>query len=233
MVYSNNNNQVKILDYGKMVGDSFEYAKEGLAGKWKKWFLLLISCIIFPLIMGYTMRIYRGATPSPEPDDWGTMFIDGLRLFVVGLIYALPVIILEIAIIGSAGLALFAGAVNPSADPGAFMGLLGAVIVGVIILLVVALIVGLISTIAYVRFARTGSFGEAFNFGAIAAHIGKIGWFAYIFALIIMIVIVGIVEVVLMAIPYLGFILLLILAPFIILFSARYITLLYDRAGPV
>ena len=129
-----------------------EYAREGLAGKWAKWFLLLISCIVFPLIMGYMMRIYRGANPSPEPDNWGTMFIDGLKLFVVGIIYALPVIILEIAIIGSAGLALFTGAVNPPADPTALMGLFGAVLIGFFILLVVAIIVGLISTIASVRF---------------------------------------------------------------------------------
>jgi len=221
---------VNTMDFGKTVGDSFEYAKEGLAGKWLKWLLLLISCIIFPLIMGYMMRIYRGANPSPEPDDWGTMFIDGIKLFIVAIIYALPVIILEIAIIGSAGLALFTAA-NPPVNTGAFMGLLGAVIIGVIILLVVAFIVGLISTIAQVRFARTGSFGEAFNFGEILAHIGRIGWMNYIIALIIMAVIVGIVEVVCMAIPFIGLVLLLILLPGIILFSSRYITLVYDSAG--
>ena len=125
---------------------------------------------------------------------------------------------------------MFAAA-NPPVNTGAFMGLLGAVIVGVIILLVVAFIVGLISTIAQVRFARTGSFGEAFNFGEILAHIGRIGWMNYIIALIIMVVIVGIVEVVCMAIPFIGLILLLILLPGIILFSSRYITLVYDSAG--
>ena len=222
---------MKLTDFGKTVGDSFEYAREGLVGKWTKWFLLLISCIIFPLIMGYMMRIYRGMTPSPEPDNWGTMFIDGLKLFVVGFIYALPVIILEIAIIGSAGLALFEGAVNPPVDPTALMGLFGAVFIGVFILLVVAIIVGLISTIASVRFARTGSFGEAFNFGAIFTHIGRIGWITYILALIIMVIIVGIVEVILMMIPCLGPVILLLLLPGIILFSARYITLVYDSAG--
>ncbi len=219
------------MDFGKLVENSFEYAKEGLIGKWSKWLLLLISCIIFPLIMGYMMRIYRGATPSPEPDDWGTMFIDGIKLLIVGIIYALPVIILEIVIIGSAGLALFSGAANPSTNPGAFMGLLGAVIVGVLILLVVAIIIGLFSTMAYVRFARTGSFGEAFNFGAIIEHIGRIGWINYIIALVIMAIIVGIVEIVLTAIPFIGFILLLIVLPFIILFASRYITLIYDSAG--
>jgi hypothetical protein len=223
------------LDYGKIVGDSFEYVKEGLAGKWMKWLLLLISTIIFPLIMGYMMRIYRGANPSPEPDDWVTMFIDGIKLFIVGIIYALPVIILEIAVIGSAGLALFAGTAHPSVNPsvnfGAFLGLLGAVIIGVIILLVVAFIIGLISTIANVRFARTGSFGEAFNFGAIIAHIGRIGWINYIISLVILIIIVGIVDVVCMVIPFIGFILFFLLLPAVIMFSARYITLVYDSAG--
>lgn len=219
------------MDFGKTVEDSFEYAKEGLIGKWTKWFLLLISCIIFPLIMGYMMRIYRGAKPSPEPDDWGTMFIDGIKLFVVSIIYALPVIILEIVVIGSAGLALFMSDGNPALNPGAFMGLLGAVIAGVFILLIVAIIVGLISTMAQVRFSRIGRFGEAFNFGAILAHIGRIGWANYIIALIIMVVIVGIVEVVCMIIPFIGIILLFLLLPFIILFSSRYITLVYDSAG--
>ncbi len=40
------------MEYGKTVGDSFEYAKEGLVGKWAKWILLIISCIIFPLMHG-------------------------------------------------------------------------------------------------------------------------------------------------------------------------------------
>jgi hypothetical protein len=219
------------LDIGKAVGDSFEYAQEGLVGKWTKWFLLFVSCIIFPLFLGYMMRIYRGATPSPEPDDWGTMFIDGIRLLIVGIIYALPVIILEIFIIGSAGLALLMGAPRQSLHPGAVLGLIGAVIVGVLVLLVVGLIIGLIATIAFVRFARTSSFGEAFNFGAILATIGRIGWITYIFALFVIVLIIGIIKVICLVIPIIGIVLLLILVPLLGMFFARYITLLYDSAG--
>lgn len=219
------------MDIGKTVGDSFEYAREGLIGKWTKWFLLFVSCIIFPLFLGYIMRIYRGAHPSPEPDDWGTLFIDGIKLIIVGIIYALPVIILEIVIIGSAGLALFMGISRQSLHPGAVLGLIGAVIVGVLILLVVGLIIGLIATIAFVRFARTNSFGEAFNFSAIFTTIGQIGWITYIFALFVIVLIIGIIKVICLVIPIIGIVLLLILVPFLGMFFARYITLLYDSAG--
>jgi len=214
-----------------MVGDSFEYAKEGLVGKWTKWILMIISCIIFPLILGYTMRIYRGATPSPELDKWGEMFIDGIKLFIVALIYAIPILIIEFAVIGSAGLTMFSAMATPSPNPSAMMGLIGAILFGVIILAIVAIIIGLITATAWVRFARTNSFGEAFNFGAIFSHIGKIGWGSYIIALLAIIIIIGIIEIICMIIPYIGWLLLLILLPFIQLFYSRYLCLLYDSAG--
>jgi hypothetical protein len=222
----------------KIVDGSFIYAKEGLMGKWEKWILLIISCIIFPLFMGYTMRVYRGEKPAPDLNDWGGMFIDGIKLLVVGLIYSLPVIVLDIALMGSTFLALLSS-VKPGSsgglymDPGVVMGLLVAVFFGALIIVIVAVIIGLITATASVRFARTNSFGEAFNFGAIFAHIGKIGWMTYIIALIMLAIIIGVVEVICMVIPYIGIVLLIILLPFIGLYSARYLTLLYESAGPV
>jgi len=66
------------------------------------------------------------------------------------------------------------------------------------------LIIGLIATIGIIRFARTGSMGDAFNFGAILATMGKIGWINYILALIFMGIILRVVGGVLMAIPFIG-----------------------------
>jgi hypothetical protein len=222
---------------GKTIDDSFIYAKDGLVGRWDKWILLIISCIIFPLFMGYTMRIYRGANPAPELDNWGGMFIDGIKLLIVGVIYALPVIILDVALMGSAGLAMLSSVKTSSGasymDPGAIMGLLVAILFGAMIIVIVAIIIGLITATASVRFARTDSFSEAFNFGAIFSHIGRIGWMTYIIALIMLGIIVGIAEVICMVIPYIGIVLLLILLPFLGLFSARYLALLYESAGPV
>jgi hypothetical protein len=217
------------VDSGKIIEDSFGYAKEGLVGKWDTWILLIFSCIIFPLYLGYVIRICRGANQSPRLENWGSMFIDGIRLFIVGLIYAIPVLILSFVLFGSADM------IRSSVSPSTIGGLIIAVLMGAIIIIIVGITTWLIVMTAGVRFARTDSIGEAFNFGAIFTLIGKIGWMTYIIALLmILITLVNIVIICLvinMVIPYTGIILFLILLPFLSLFSPRYITLLYESAG--
>jgi len=213
------------MDYGSMIGDSFEYAKEGLMGKWMKWILLIICTIIFPLIGGYIVRILKGAKPSPELEDWGALFIDGIKLFIVHIIYMIPVIILWVIAMGSmiAGMA--------TGDESAVMaGLAGAGLI-MLVMLIVAIIIGLFEATAVIRFARTGSIGEAFNFSAILAHIGKIGWVSYIIALVIGMIIYGVVITICNIIPIIGIILSLFVIPFMVVFMSRYITLLYDSVG--
>ncbi len=217
------------VDSGKIIEDSFGYAKEGLVGKWDTWILLIFSCIIFPLYLGYVIRICRGANQSPQFENWGSMFIDGIRLFIVGLIYAIPILILSFVLFGSADM------IRSSVSPSTIGGLIIAVLMGAIIIIIVGIITWLIVMTAGVRFARTDSIGEAFNFGAIFTHIGKIGWMTYIIALLMILItlvnIVIICQVINMVIPYTGIILFLILLPFLSLFSPRYITLLYESAG--
>jgi hypothetical protein len=220
---------------GKTIDGAYFYAKDGLLGKWQKWILLIISCIIFPLFLGYVMRIYRGKNPAPELNEWGSMFIDGIKLLVVEFIFALPVIFLDFVLMGSATVA-FISVLKTSAsgwyiDPSAMYGLLLGIFFGSLIIVIVAVLLGLFTATAFVRFARTGSFYEAFNFTEIFSHIGKIGWMTYIVALIMLVIMVGIVSVVSLVIPYIGFIVFLILLPFLGIFSARYLTLLYEIPG--
>jgi hypothetical protein len=216
------------VDSGKIIEDSFEYAKESLVGKWKTWILLIFSCLVFPLYLGYVIRICRGANPSPQLDNWGSMFIDGIRLFIVGLIYSLPILILSFVLFESADM------IRSSVNPGTIGDLIIAILMGAIILVIVAISVLLIVMTAGVRFARTDSIGEAFNFGAVLTHIGRIGWMTYIIALLmILITLVNIIIICLiinMVISYTGIILFLILLPFLSLFSPRYITMLYESA---
>jgi hypothetical protein len=256
------------MEFGKLVGESFEYAKEGLVGHWLKWIVLIIlgflpaipiifgvifgivsaltaPAMLIPIIvimiilaiilalplLGYTVRIYRGETPAPEVNNWGSLFSDGLKLFIILLIYAIPVIIVGVVVLGSAIGTILLSMTQSVTDPNAMMGLIGAVIFGIVILAIVAFIIWLIEATAVVRFSRTNSIGEAFNFGEIFSRIGKIGVGSYIVALIIQALIVFVILFILELIPYIGFILVLIVTPVILLFQARYLCQLYNSAG--
>jgi len=220
---------VKKMDYGSMVGDSFEYAKEAVVGKWNKWVMLIIATILLGLpLMGYILKVLRGEKPAPEVEDWGTLFIDGIKMFIVSIIYAIPIIIVEVLLLGAA----FAGAM--SGDATAAMAAFGAMAIGLVVVLILAIIIALFELIGVVRFARTDSIGEAFNFSAILATNGKIGWVPYIIALVVLAVcyvVIMIVVTILMMIPILGFLLYLCLISPIALFASRYICQLYDSAG--
>ncbi len=217
------------MDYGNMVGDAFAYAKDGVWEKWNKWLMLIIATILLGIpLAGYVLKILRGEKPAPEVADWGTLFVDGIKVIIVMLIYAVPIIIVEVLMMGGMVASTMSG------DPTVMMAAIGAMMVGFIVVVILAVIIALFELIGVVRFARTGSIGEAFNFKAILATIGKIGWVPYIIALIvymIVTVIFGIVMTILMMIPILGWIVYLcLIAPFA-LFAGRYFCQIYDSAG--
>ena len=238
------------MDFGVLLEDSFTYAKEGILGNMNRWLSLILATILLCIpLNGYLMRIYRGTTPAPEVDQWGTLFVDGLKLIIVGLIWAIPIMIVWFIAYGS----MLMGAISGSMDPATLatwqpnMGL-------EVLLFVVEILVGIFTPIAFIRFARTGSFGEAFNFSAILETIGKIGWISYLLALIIVAVVIGIplailtvafmliggIAVALSGGGFLAFLavlgllmlILLILIPFISVFQARYLTKMYESANP-
>jgi hypothetical protein len=217
------------MDYGSMVGDSFEYAKEAVVGKWNKWVMLIIATILLGLpLMGYILKVLRGEKPAPEVEDWGTLFIDGIKFLIVYIIWMIPIIIVWAILIGVG----FAGAMT--GDETAAMAAVGTMMVGLLVVFVLAIIIGLFAMIGAVRFARTGSIGEAFNFSAILATISKIGWVPYIIAIVVLGVcgiVFGIVVGILMVIPIIGWLIYLCLISPWAIFVARYVCQLYDSAG--
>jgi hypothetical protein len=237
------------MEYGNMLGESFAYAKEGVVNKMNKWIMLIIATIILTIpLMGYLMQICRGTKPAPEVGNWGKLFIDGIMLAIVAVIYMIPIFILTFLMFGAA----IVGAIFE--DPTAVMAGMAAAGILFLVYIIVAIIIGLIAPMAMIRFARSGSIGEAFNFNAIRAHIGKIGWINYIIALIILDLVilvigipVGIILFVLLALTgiltvalsEIGFLLgglisvivVLALIPVITVFLARYITQIYDTVA--
>ena len=216
------------MDIGKMLGEAYEYTKEGLVGKWVKWILLVICAIIFPLFYGYAVRILKGVKPAPELEDWVGLFIDGIKLLIIAIIYSIPVFIVLLLLGGGGILAM------SSQDPAVIMAGIGTFLVGILAAVIVGIIVYLFAIIGAIRFARMDSMGEAFNFSAILETIGKIGWGSYIIAIILLYVVLFVVEfiiAIIMSIPILGWIIGLLATPALGIFTARYFALLYESAG--
>ena len=227
------------MDFEKILGDSFAYTKEAIAGKWMQWLLLVIATILLCLpLFGYILKIYRGEKPAPEVTDWGTLFVDGIKYAIVSLVWAIPLLILFFVLIGAAFLPFSSitsvsesGIQASSGNPAFIIGALGVYLVVVII---VGLLTVFFSTIGIIRFARTGSMGEAFNFREISTTIGKIGWGTYIISLVVLFVALIVVEIVITIlgmIPVLGIIIQLVFIAPVMIFEARYLCQVYDAAG--
>lgn len=223
---------------GEKISDSIEFTNEALFGKWVRWVMLVISSIIFPIMYGYTVRIMRGIQPEYEEESFFSLFIDGIKLFVIYLLY---MIIPLIAFAATIGVAVF-GIIQTGGEftMDSILPIAGFLIGGLLITLVIAFIFMLLYVIGAVRFARTESMSEAFAMGEIFSTIGKIGWFNYIVSIIALIIAifiiaigVTIVEVILGFIPILGliigWILNMLISPYLSIMMSRYSSVLYDE----
>ena len=187
-----------------------------------------LGFILSFFISGYTVRIYRGTKPAPDFTGWTELFVDGVKLAVVWFLWILPIITVLAAIGAIAFFSFFSG--QPAAMPNItllFIALL--LLLVVFVLFVVVLLFGILGA---VRFARTGSIREGIRFSAILATIRTIGWLSYIILLIgfvIAMVIYAIITGILSFIPYIGWVLVLIINPVFTIFTARYFSLVYDQ----
>ena len=180
-----------ILDIYK---DSFEYS----AKDWKTLIILgvfcLFSILLIPgfLIAGYNYRVINtavhgvinGMDPLPDFNDLIDMFVDGVKVVVIQLVYFIvPALIFLI-------FALTAGNLT---------GILSSavMIVGCLITFIVGIIVFLMEQIAFSHMAyNDGAFSKAFAFSEIIGIISEIGWFNCIltyFGLIIITVVLAVV----------------------------------------
>ncbi|HKM41727.1 MAG TPA: DUF4013 domain-containing protein [Methanocorpusculum sp.] len=209
------------IEIGENLTESFGYSKDKIGGNIGTWIILAILSII-PIVnfiaVGTFLKIYRGAEPKLE--NIGKAFVDGFLAFIIAFIYMLIPTILSIII------AVFL-VFDPMAGPlSIFTGLtpLGIVLIAVCIVLFILL--GLLLTPALINFARSG-FGSAFSFGKIFGMISKAGWVNYILSIIIIGIIFGAISL-LSLIPFIGFIIILILSPFLTCWSVRFYANIFE-----
>ena len=154
------------MDFGR----SFTYftADE----EWIKKFAIAAVCALLPIIgtiplFGYQVAIIReklhgGASALPEW-DFGQAFKDGIFAIIIGIVYALPMILLFICA-GGAGFGLAATGDETMVTAGLVVGGCLACLA-----LIVGVVTGLATPMALARYADVGEIGPAFRVGEIIA----------------------------------------------------------------
>lgn len=112
-----------------------------------------------------TRRVIRGeARPLPEWTDYGRYFTDGLKAFVVILVYLLPVILLNSCL----QLAMIPLQNSSSGDVMA-MAISGIALVSACLSIILGIGTGLMLPPALAIYAETGQIGAALRFGDVIA----------------------------------------------------------------
>jgi hypothetical protein len=133
-------------------------------GVFFSWLLLIPAIVAAALINGYMVEIIRNVLRGqleelPEWDNWGDLMIDGLKVIVIQLVYALPAIIL--------GLCLSI-AMTAAGNNGEGLVVFLSVVMSCLILLW-AIVVSILLPAATAVFAATNDLGAAFRFGEVFA----------------------------------------------------------------
>jgi len=196
----------------EIFSDSFEMAKK-LVDDFGR-FLLLIVFGMIPIldfiVVGYGYKIIRsGKNELPELNNYFDLFISGLKIVVVAIIY----FIIPISIIF------------------ATLGLGLSFILAPIMFIAISLLflMAIVAAIGIVHMIVNENLTKAFALGEIMEIISRIGWSKYILWLLVIFAISLFLSAI-QSIPYVGWLIVGILSPFYTVFIARASYLIYMEA---
>src|SRR5208337_343390 len=220
------------MNFETMINDSINFTRDTLLGNPIRWLIFILLSLpggLLPIVLNI-----RDMTSSRTVFHWELVHWDQVAALVILMLLA------SFFLSGYIVRIYRGGATPPAFDKwaGLFFDGLKLCIVWLILLLVamiLMLIAVILGTIGAIRFARTGSIMEGVNYHEILATITVIGWWDYIVAGIIIIVtaiIFGIVTGILGLIPFIGWVLELVIGPIVSVLVARFISLVYDVGVP-
>ncbi len=138
------------------------------------------------LTYGYIVELIKNVIdgvplPMPEWDDWGSKLVKGLVLFVIGLVYFLPLILVWFCFGG--GVAVIGTQWRELADT---LGVIGGICLGGLTLLY-NLVLCVILPAAIARYADTNEVNAAFRLGEVVDLV-KANFGAYLLVLLLTLV---------------------------------------------
>lgn len=169
--------------------------------------LTFFGFLLIPLfvVYGYVVETIRtsidGERAPPAFEDWGSLLVDGLKAWVIGLVYLLVPAVVAWVTVGGAFVAMATGG-----RAGAAAGVAGLV-GGLVLSGVLALLFGYVGVAGLVNFAHERRFGAAFDIGAIRDVVLSVDYAVAWLISVALFVVGGIVA----SIPLVGF----VLGPFV------------------
>ena len=208
----------------------------------------ILLLVIILIISGYTLSITRKTINNPEGNvpefEWVKNIIDGIKYLVLTIVYYIVPVIITLIVLYTLGAFDFIsqlvntylvyGSINPMLESIA-SGNDPKIVIVLIVALVLYIIFSLLFLIAKAVLAETRSLTTAVNMIYVFKKIGKIKWRNYIIWIILFVAISTLFDVLIeniAIIPFIGIIIgLLILNPYIEMFSARALGLLYNKSN--
>ncbi|HSJ58244.1 MAG TPA: DUF4013 domain-containing protein [Anaerolineae bacterium] len=128
------------------------------------WVLLIPAIVAAALLAGYaleiTRRVIRGQRDGlPEWDNWGELIVDGIKVLLISLVYALPAILVSLCL-GLPAAAAAEDAEGLSVALNLFSSCLS---------IVWSILISVLLPAAIALFAATGDWTRAFRFGEVIA----------------------------------------------------------------
>jgi len=215
-----------------------------MMGQWAIPVILFIITIIFSIFVGliyegYGLSILRdtinGIDDKLPEFDWGNNLIDGLKVFVLTIVYGIIPVIVGFVLGFLVGGYSDATTLSTLNNPNAYLASATSAMVAVnIITFILSLLFSLVAMIAMARLAETGSFSSIFEFEEIFKTISNIGWGNYIvwfIVLCIVLILITVVTALVNFIPVIGTIIFLLVIPgFVTIFKSRSIGLIYNES---
>jgi len=231
-----------MMNLGDNLRDSFEYATKLFSDAGRLIILVVLSVFslggLIPIIgwvlLGYEARVLKespGTGTPPKLEKYGELFVEGAKVYFAAVIYLLiPFILITVGGVSSiAGLMSIQGLQGQFLAPGLLLGGAGLAILLVGIILLILLLV--IFHVGLAHMIKTTKFGKAFAFGEIFGIIREIGWAKYFGWFIIIIVIDALVSAI-ARIPFVGWIIFIVIPPVFGVFVFRSLGLLYNEGAP-
>jgi hypothetical protein len=200
------------MDIGKSIGYVFEDKK------WTNKLLVGMLVSVVPIInfalFGWLIDIMknvsqRAAEPLPEWDNFGDKFVKGAILFVVGLIYSLPALLLTCPMVF---IPFMRGDFSHNEQQAITSLFAGSMLALSCVIMVYGLLLSFLLPAIYLNFARKGTFSACFEFGEIwrimSRNLGDyiVAWLVAIVVGIGVMFVIGLVAGVLSIIPCCGWI---------------------------